>query len=150
MSINEVLNRRFDSPYSTDVRKFETHREIGKKISSDFDRWVPKIRNNIIELRKNYPSEIHQYWFDRWEQVINDGLEEFCNFMLITHDDVNGDNGSGMMQMSPLGGILSQEERSLVFSRLKDIIGQIKTDENKRLLWIKIKRNEYITITELC
>lgn len=94
-------------------RSWRLHRQLATHLDPDMlDGWVPAIKRNLERLRHSTQGEPHVSNLDRWE-------------LLVDHRDVPGlrrvmtgldIDSVQMREVSPLGGLLPQSERSRVLA----------------------------------
>ncbi len=95
----------------SEQRSWRLHREISRTLDpSTLDQWSPVIQGNVSRLRESTTGQPHSRNLQHWQQ-------------LVEHRDVLGlhrvltglDRESiQMREVSPMGGLLSQEQRSQV------------------------------------
>jgi hypothetical protein len=92
-------------------RSWKLHRQLAKHLTRDLlERWKPTIRRNLRRLRESTRGQPHLRNLDRWEEMVrHDDLPGLRRVM--TGLDVDSVQ---MREVSPMGGLLSQEERSAV------------------------------------
>jgi hypothetical protein len=96
-------------------RSWQLHRQLSTQLTrTELDQWRPIITRNLKRLRGNVRGQPHEHNLDRWE-------------FLVTHGDVPGlhrvltglDRDSiEMREVSPLSGLLSQDERSRILTKV--------------------------------
>lgn len=107
--------RRFD-PVSLDRshrRSWLLHRELATRLTpARLNEWAPTIDGNLGRLRRGIRGEPHLSNIDRWEQMVAtadlSGLRRAMTGLDI--DSIQ------MREVSPLGGLLPQAERSAVLA----------------------------------
>ena len=90
-------------------RSWKLHRQLAIYLTpQSLQEWKPTIRRNLRRLRERTRGQPHLRNLDRWEEMVrhNDmsGLRRVMTGLDI--DSVQ------MREVSPMGGLLSQEERS--------------------------------------
>ena len=95
----------------SEERSWKLHRQISTKLnSSTLDDWKPVINGNLDRLKRQVKGQPHVRNLDRWEKYLSD------NDVSGIHRVLTGLDRSSieMREVSPLRGLLSQEERSEV------------------------------------
>ncbi|MGH3647999.1 MAG: helix-turn-helix domain-containing protein [Micromonosporaceae bacterium] len=92
-------------------RSWQLHRRLSTHLTPEtLDEWRPTILRNLSRLRGSVRGQPHVRNLDRWQQLLRDrdvpGLRRAMTGL--DTDSVE------MREVSPLGGLLSQEERSAV------------------------------------
>ncbi len=93
----------------SEMRSWNLHREISRKLnSSSLEMWRPVIEGNLRRLKREVKGQPHHRNLSRWEQSLKE------NDVLTLHRVLAGlDRDSiEMREVSPMRGILSQDERS--------------------------------------
>lgn len=108
----EVLRRpvRRNLNRSTE-RSWQLHRRLSTHLShGTLEEWRPTVLRNLKHLRDNVQGEPHVRNLERWHRLVHDrdlpGLRRVMTGL--DNDSVE------MREVSPLGGLLSQDERSEV------------------------------------
>jgi len=108
----EVTRRPVKSDLNrSEERSWKLHRQISTKLNhSTLDGWEPVIENNLHRLRGQVTGQPHVRNLGRWEKYMSEGD------VLSIHRVLTGlDRDSiEMREVSPMRGLLSQEERSKV------------------------------------
>lgn len=93
------------------MRSWRLHRQLSSHLNRDvLDRWAPTIRQNVARLRQATQGEPHVSNLDRWESMV-----EQRDVPAIRRAMTGLDTDSVQMrEVSPLGGLLPQSERSKV------------------------------------
>ncbi|HJQ44326.1 MAG TPA: helix-turn-helix transcriptional regulator [Jatrophihabitantaceae bacterium] len=112
----EVI-RRPTAPELTrsERRSWELHRRISTHLTrSTLDEWRPQIRRNLKRLRHSVQGEPHLRNMRRWRSLVESGDVSGMHRVLtgLDRDSIE------MREVSPLGGLLSAEERSNVLERV--------------------------------
>ena len=108
----EVVRR----PVKSDLRRspersWRLHRQLSTHLSpSTFQEWRPTILRNLRRLRVNVKGQPHLRNLDRWQDLIERGDHSGLRRVL-TGLDIDSVE---MREVSPMGGLLSQGERSEV------------------------------------
>lgn len=101
------LNRSVD-------RSWRLHRRLSSLLTSDMlGQWQPTIQRNLHRLRGSVRGQPHLRNLDRWQRLVDDrdvpGLHRVMTGLDI--DSVE------MREISPLGGLLPEQERSMVLAQ---------------------------------
>jgi len=108
----EVVRR----PVKSDLRRspersWRLHRQLCTHLSpSTFQQWRPTMLRNLRRLRVNVKGQPHLRNLDRWQDLIERGDYSGLRRVL-TGLDIDSVQ---MREVSPMGGLLSQDERSEV------------------------------------
>lgn len=89
-------------------RSWELHRRLSSHLTRDtLERWRPRIERNLDRLRDRVTGQPHRRNLNRWTSLVRQGD------VLGLHRVLTGlDRGSiEMREVSPMGGLLSQDER---------------------------------------
>jgi hypothetical protein len=92
-------------------RSWELHRRLSSHLTSEtFREWRPIMLRNLTDLRETMRGQPHLRNLDRWQHLIQDGdLSSLHRAMTgLDSDSVE------MREVSPMRGLLSQEERTEV------------------------------------
>ena len=93
----------------SETRSWKLHRQISSKLdSSSLQEWKPRLRKNLKQLKSQTQGEPHMRNLRRWGQMIETGDVPNLHRVLtgLYRDSVE------MREVTPMQGILSQEERS--------------------------------------
>ncbi len=95
------------------LRSWRLHRQLATHLEPDvLEGWVPTIQRNVERLRRSVQGEPHVSNLDRWEVLVQQrdlpGLRRVMTGL--DTDSVQ------MREVSPLGGLLPQAERSKVLA----------------------------------
>ncbi len=95
------------------LRSWRLHRQLTTHLEPDaLEGWVPTIQRNVERLRRSVQGEPHVSNLDRWEVLVQQrdlpGLRRVMTGL--DTDSVQ------MREVSPLGGLLPQAERSKVLA----------------------------------
>lgn len=105
----EVVRR----PVRPDLRRADRtrwllHRRLAADLDPDsFERWMPRIKRNLDQLRREVRGEPHLSNIDRWERMATDRDLAVLRRAMTGLDQ----DAIEMREVSPLGGILPQEDR---------------------------------------
>jgi transcriptional regulator with XRE-family HTH domain len=108
----EVVRR----PVKSDLRRspersWRLHRRLSTHLSpSTFQEWQPTILRNLRQLRVNVKGQPHLRNLDRWQDLIERGDHSGLRRVLTGLDT----DSVQMREVSPMGGLLPQDERSKV------------------------------------
>lgn len=92
----------------TERRSWKLHRELAKHLTrSTFTQWQPLIEHNLRRLRANVTGEPHMRNLNRWQALLIDGDVPGIHRVLtgLNRDCIE------MREVSPMGGLLPDEER---------------------------------------
>jgi transcriptional regulator with XRE-family HTH domain len=95
-------------------RSWKLHRQLAMYLTQEtLDDWRPTMLRNLRRLREGTHGQPHLRNLDRWQQLIRDGdLSSLRSVMTgLDTDSVQ------MREVSPMGGLLPQGERSAVLGR---------------------------------
>lgn len=110
----EVVRRPVDPGLTrSERRSWRLHRQLSAHLSgSSLQEWRPRIESNLRRLRGGVSGQPHLRNLDRWESLIELGDIPGLHRVLtgLDRDSIE------MREVSPLGGILPQEERSKVLA----------------------------------
>jgi transcriptional regulator with XRE-family HTH domain len=108
----EVIRRPVRRELSrSSERSWQLHRRLSTHLNPEtLDEWRPTILRNLKRLRRSIQGQPHMRNLDRWQQLVRDrdvpGLRQVMTGL---------DTGSvEMREVSPMGGLMSQDERSEV------------------------------------
>ena len=89
-------------------RSWLLHQQLAAHLSeSALEQWRPTIEGNLERLRLTVRGQPHVRNLDRWESLIQSGDERAIRRVLTGVDQ----DSIEMREVSPMGGLLSQEER---------------------------------------
>jgi transcriptional regulator with XRE-family HTH domain len=94
-------------------RSWRLHRQLSTHLSQPrLQEWRPRIQLNLRRLRSGVSGQPHMRNLDRWESLVELGDIPGLHRVLtgLDRDSIE------MREVSPLGGLLSQEERSVVLA----------------------------------
>lgn len=95
----------------SEQRSWRLHRQLSTHLSRlSLERWRPTIERNLKRLQGNVRGQPHVRNLDRWSSLIECGDVPGIHRVLtgLDRDSIE------MREVSPMGGLLSQEERSEV------------------------------------
>jgi transcriptional regulator with XRE-family HTH domain len=108
----EVVRRpvRSELPRSEE-RSWRLHRRLSQSLStSTLEEWRPTIERNLGRLRSSVTGQPHLRNLDRWQRLVELGDLPDLHRVMTGRDR----DSVEMREVSPMGGLLSQEERSEV------------------------------------
>jgi transcriptional regulator with XRE-family HTH domain len=92
-------------------RSWKLHRQLAKHLTpQSLSEWRPTVLRNVRGLREHTRGQPHLRSLDRWERLVQDGDLSSLRKVMIGLDT----DSVQMREVSPLGGLLPQEERSEV------------------------------------
>jgi transcriptional regulator with XRE-family HTH domain len=92
-------------------RSWRLHRQLAVHLTSRaLEEWRPTILGNLKRLRRSVRGQPHLRNLDRWQRLIEDGDLSGLRIVMTGRDT----DSVQMREVSPMGGLLSQEERSEV------------------------------------
>ena len=108
--------RRIVEPELTrsELRSWELHRRISSHLDRDaLCLWRPTMEGNLTHLRDHVTGQPHERNLDRWHLLIQNGDLNGIKRALtgLERDSIE------MREVSPMRGLLSQEERSEILVR---------------------------------
>jgi transcriptional regulator with XRE-family HTH domain len=93
----------------SEMRSWKLHREISSRLDrSSFEEWQSLIYDNLRRLEGQVRGEPHLSNLRRWEDLVNKGDLGQIHRVLTSLDR----DGIEMREVSPMRGILSQEDRT--------------------------------------
>jgi transcriptional regulator with XRE-family HTH domain len=108
----EVIRRLVRSELRrSEERSWRLHRQLSTHLdSSSLEEWRPTLLRNLRRLRSNTTGQPHRRNLDRWQHLVEQGDLTGLRRVLtgLDRDSIE------MREVSPMGGLLSQEERSEV------------------------------------
>jgi hypothetical protein len=95
-------------------RSWRLHRQLSMHLTPEtLSEWRPIMLRNLQRLRENTRGQPHLRNLDRWERLIQDGDLSSLRRMMTGVDT----DSLQMREVSPMSGLLPQEERSAVLAR---------------------------------
>ena len=92
-------------------RSWELHRRLSSHLTSEtLSEWRPTMLRNVKRLREGTRGEPHLRNLDRWQHLIEDGNVSGLHRVMTGLDT----DSVEMREVSPMRGLLSQEERAEV------------------------------------
>jgi transcriptional regulator with XRE-family HTH domain len=99
----------------SEMRSWELHREISSRLNrSTVEEWKPLIYENLNRLKSQVRGEPHMSNLRRWERLVSEGDLRQIHSVLTGLDR----QGIEMREVSPMRGILSQDDRTNVLERV--------------------------------
>jgi transcriptional regulator with XRE-family HTH domain len=93
-------------------RSWQLHRQLSTHISrQSLDMWRPTILRNLDRLRRGVQGQPHVRNIERWQRLVENSDVAAIRRVMTGLDD----DSVQMREVSPLGGLLPQEERTKVF-----------------------------------
>jgi transcriptional regulator with XRE-family HTH domain len=95
----------------SELRSWRLHRRLSTHLTgSRLQEWRPRIERNLERLRGGVSGQPHLRNLDRWSSLVERGDVPGLHRILtgLDRDSIE------MREVSPLGGLLSQQERSSV------------------------------------
>ena len=92
----------------SEMRSWRLHRQLSKSLNrSRLEEWRPIVLRNLTRLRRGVRGQPHERNLKRWESLIQHGDVRGLNRVLtgLDRDSIE------MREVSPLGGLLSPDER---------------------------------------
>jgi len=93
----------------SEMRSWKLHRQISSRLSpSSLREWKPRLRRNLKQLKDQIQGEPHMRNLRRWRDLIETGDIPHLHQVLtgLDRDSIE------MREVTPMQGILSQEERN--------------------------------------
>lgn len=112
----EVVRRPVKITMNRDSRRrWLLHRQLVQRLTPDtWPTWRDTMRHNIDRLRETTQGQPHERNLDRWQHLIDtDDIRGLRRVMLDTSTD-----GIEMREVSPLSGLLPEDERLRVLESL--------------------------------
>lgn len=95
-------------------RSWRLHRQLSTHLSPEtLKRWKPTINSNVKRLQGSVQGQPHIRNLDRWRKLVRDGDVSGLR-RLMTGLDIDSIE---MREVSPMGGLLPQDERSEVLRK---------------------------------
>jgi len=96
-------------------RSWRLHRQLSTHLTPDtLQEWRPVMRRNLHRLRESVRGQPHLRNLDRWRRLVQDGDLPGLHRVMTGLDT----DSVQMREVSPMGGLLSQEERTEVLRRV--------------------------------
>jgi transcriptional regulator with XRE-family HTH domain len=89
-------------------RSWQLHRQLSLRLNnSTLEEWLPVVRKNIKRLNLGVQGQPHERNLQRWKSLLNSGDVPGLRRVLtgVDRDSIE------MREVSPLGGLLSDEDR---------------------------------------
>ncbi len=91
------------------------HRAVAGRLVSDPDAVLAKAAANLERLRQVHPHGMAHIWLDRWQTVLEAGVEAVLDTLTSRAPDA-----VELRQNSPFAGVLPEAERRAVLSAFAD------------------------------
>jgi transcriptional regulator with XRE-family HTH domain len=105
----EIVRRRVVPDLNrSEQRSWRLHRRLSKHLTrTSLEQWLPTIERNLERLRGSIKGQPHIRNLDRWTSMIDGGDVPGLHRVLtgLDRDSIE------MREVSPMGGLLSQDER---------------------------------------
>ncbi|MFF0532517.1 helix-turn-helix domain-containing protein [Nocardia amikacinitolerans] len=106
----EIVRRRTAPDWTrSERRSWQLHRRLSTHLTrSSLESWKPRIERNLQRLRDGVSGQPHLRNIDRWELLIERGDVPGLHCVLtgLDRDSIE------MREVSPMGGLLPQDERA--------------------------------------
>lgn len=97
-------------------RRWRMHQPLVTQISNDsLKQWGPVITRNLEELRRSSRGEPHRRNIERWSELVSSGDHREIRRLMTGLDT----DSIQMREVSPFGGLLSEEERQRVLMEVQ-------------------------------
>jgi transcriptional regulator with XRE-family HTH domain len=108
----EVVRRPVRPPLTRSVeRSWRLHRQLSTHLSREMlTTWRPTIERNLERLQGSVQGQPHTRNLDRWRELVRNGDVSGLRRIMTGLDT----DSIEMREVSPMGGLLPQEERSEV------------------------------------
>jgi transcriptional regulator with XRE-family HTH domain len=110
----EVVRRPVEPDLTrSERRSWQLHRRLSSHLTrTSLQQWRPAIEGNLERLRDRVTGQPHRRNLDRWTSLIDRGDVLGLHRMLtgLDRDSIE------MREVSPMGGLLSQDERAAVLA----------------------------------
>lgn len=108
----EVVRRPVVPPLTrSERRSWQLHRRLSTHLNrSSLETWRPTIERNLDRLRDGVTGQPHEHNLDRWRSLVSRGDVPGLHRVLtgLDRDSIE------MREVSPMGGLLPQDERTEV------------------------------------
>lgn len=110
----EVIRRPVEPDWNrSERRSWELHRRLSSHLTrSTFEQWRPSIEENIVRLRGRVNGQPHTRNLQRWQSLVETGDVLGIQRVLTGLDRESIE----MREVSPMGGLLPQDERTEVLT----------------------------------
>jgi hypothetical protein len=96
-------------------RSWKLHRRLAMHLTREtVNEWRPTMLRNLQRLREGTRGQPHLRNLDRWQRLIQDGDPSSLRRVMTGLDT----DSVQMREVSPMGGLLPQHERSAVLGRV--------------------------------
>lgn len=101
----------------SELRSWMLHRRLSKRLTSQtLEMWLPKLERNLERERESVRGSVHRSNVDRWTDLVRrrdlSGLRRVLTGL--DRDSID------MREVSPMGGLLPEEERLEVMHELRE------------------------------
>jgi len=111
----EVVRRPVEPTLTrSERRSWQLHRRLSSQLTrTSLEQWRPTIERNVERLRDRVTGEPHVRHLDRWTSLVDEGDLRGLHRVLtgLDRDSIE------MREVSPMGGLLTQEERREVLAK---------------------------------
>jgi excisionase family DNA binding protein len=87
------------------------HQAVAGRLVADPEAVLSKARSNVERLRQVHPDGMAATWLDRWEAVLDEGIEAVLNALTS-----RSPQAVELRQNSPFAGVLAESERRAVLT----------------------------------
>jgi transcriptional regulator with XRE-family HTH domain len=95
-------------------RSWKLHRQLSMHLTPEtLTEWRPTLLRNLQRLRERTRGQPHLRNLDRWQRLIEDGDSSSLHRVMTGLDT----DSVQMREVSPMGGLLPQDERSVVLAK---------------------------------
>jgi len=109
--VRRAVRQELDRPSE---RSWRLHRQLSIHLTPrTLNEWRPTMLRNLQRLREHTRGQPHLRNLDRWQRLIQDSDLSGLRGVMTGRDT----DSVQMREVSPMGGLLSQEERSEVLRR---------------------------------
>jgi transcriptional regulator with XRE-family HTH domain len=96
-------------------RSWQLHRQLSSHLTRDtFEQWRPVMKRNLKRLRRGIIGQPHLRHLEQWTRLVQQGDVLGLQRVLTGLDRESIE----MREVSPMGGLLSQEERREVLAKV--------------------------------
>lgn len=95
-------------------RSWLLHRQLAAKLDdTTFEEWRPRLRKNVMRVRRNIQGQPHERNVARWAELVASGdLRELRRVLTgLDRDAIE------MREVSPMSGLLTEDERLAVLAK---------------------------------
>lgn len=111
----EVVRRAVQPTLTrSERRSWELHRRLSSHLTRpSFEQWRPTIERNLQRLRDGVTGQPHRRNLERWTELVQTGDVLGLHRVLTGLDRASIE----MREVSPMGGLLSQQERTEILTK---------------------------------